>query len=167
MKRFLITSLWCLLGATVLLGQDEIVVTSSSSAYPYERPQWTKAQGEAWLAKYGPIIGVNHPMEPYPGMSRRECLRKVKELGFNSVRYFVPGNTAEDYIRNLSSWADDCEDFGLSLAPVFTFPHVCYYDMGDRDKGFRLCEEIVREVIRTFRGDRRIIMWDVWNEPPR
>jgi len=166
MKRFLITSLWCLLGATVLLGQDEIVVTSSSSAHPYERPQWTKAQGVAWLAKYGPIIGVNHPMEPYPGMSRRECLRKVKELGFNSVRYFVPGNTAEDYIRNLSSWADDCEDFGLSLAPVFTFPHVCYYDMGDRDKGFRLCEEIVREVIRTFRGDRRIIMWDVWNEPP-
>lgn len=166
MKRYLIAFLWCLAGTAALPGQEKIVLTSTSTAHPYERPQWTKAEGEAWLAKYGPIIGVNHPKEAYPGMSRRECLRKASELGFNSVRSFVQGNTADDYIRNLRSLADDCEDFGLTVAPVFTFPHVCYYNLGDRDQGLRLCEEIVREVIRAFRGDERIIMWDLWNEPP-
>lgn len=166
MKRTVLVFLLCLSGMGALLGQDEIVVASVSEEYPNERPQWTKAEGEAWLEKYGPIIGINHPKEPYPGMTRRECLQKVKELGFNSVRWFAGGRTADDYINNVRSWADDCEDFGLTLAPVFTFPHVCYYDLGDRDKGLRLCEDIVRQTIRAFRGDERIIMWDVWNEPP-
>ena len=144
--------------------QDEVVLTSVSAEYPNERPQWTKADGAAWQEKYGPIIGINHPQAPYPNMSRKDCLRKVKELGFNSVRMFISGSTADSYIANVRSYAADCEEFGLTLSPVFTFPQTCYAN-ANKAIGLKTLENIVRKVVQAFRGDDRIILWDIWNEP--
>lgn len=153
-----------LIGSVSLQAQEKIFLASTSAKYPYERSQWTKAQTDEWQQKYGPIIGVNHPMGPYPGMSRMEFLQKAKELGFNSVRMFLSGSTAEEYITNVKSWATDCASLGMTLSPVITCPG-SFFSETDQNAALASLEKYIRKVIQAFRGDDRIILWDIWNEP--
>ena len=164
-KTFLwIVQILLLIGSISLEAQEKVFLASTSSKYPYERGQWTKAEADAWQKKYGPIIGVNHPMGPNPDMSRLEYLKKAKELGFNSVRMFVGGSTADEYIANVKSWADDCASVGMTLSPVITCPGG-YFSQTDQSAALVSLEKFIRKVIQAFRGDDRIVLWDIWNEP--
>lgn len=164
-KPFLwIVTITLLLSSISIEAQKKVFLASTSERYPYERTQWTKAEADAWQQKYGPIVGVNHPIGPYPGMSRMEYLKKAKELGFNSVRMFLSGNTAEDYIAEVKSWADDCSSLGMTLSPVITCGG-SFFSQTDKDAALTSLEKYVRKVIKAFRGDDRIILWDIWNEP--
>ena len=155
----------CFLSAATAAGKGgSVFVASTSVQYPYERGQWSRAEGEKWVEKYGPIVGVNHPAPPSPAVSQEECVKHCKELGFNSIRMFLGGGNAAQYINNVESWAAMCHRYGLTLAPVFNFPWG-FYGRADKEQALKDLETMVRPVIQHFRGDERVIMWDIWNEP--
>ena len=136
-----------------------------NASYPNQRPQWTEAQGEAWQQKYGPIIGVNCPYPPCSAISQEEAIALAAHLGYNSVRWWPGGGTdTEAYIKSVEQWAAWAQKYGMTVSPVFPFPQT-YFARGDREKALGEMEAQVRQVIRHFRGDDRIILWDVWNEP--
>ena len=59
------------------------------------REQWTVEQAWQWQERVGVIKGFNEPYPAYPGMSRADVLEKAHEVGLNSVRFWVRGETAE------------------------------------------------------------------------
>lgn len=151
-------------GCIESLADNKVIVASVTADHPNAREIWTKAQGEAWQKKYGPIIGVNHPAGGYGNMPRRECLRKMKSLGFNSVRIFLGGGTASSYISNVESWASDCAAEGLTLSPVVTIGS-SLINNENQTSALATLESYIRTVMSHFRNDDRIILWDLWNEP--
>lgn len=60
----------------------------------------------------------------------------------------------------MDEYAAIADKYGMNCAPVFGFTHV---PTSPEDSAY--LEQRVRETIRHFRGDKRIIMWDIWNEP--
>ena len=76
------------------------------------RPQWTEEEAWEWHHKVGIIKGFNEPLPAYPGMSRREILKQAKELGFNSVRFWVKGETPDEQEAFIRKMADDAGVFG-------------------------------------------------------
>ena len=139
----------------------KLIVASSSSDHPNERPQWSKAQAQAWFDKVGVIKGINHPIPPCNAISQDEALRLASSFGYNSVRWFLGGGNAQDYIASVENAAAAAWKYGMTLSPVFTFAHI----PTSTADSLRL-EGFVKQVVRRFRNDERIIMWDLWNEPP-
>ena len=139
----------------------KVILASSSTKYPNERPQWTKEQAEAWFDKVGEIKGINHPTPPCKAVSQDEALGLASRSGYNSVRWFLWGGNATDYIKSAETAAAEAWKHGMTLAPVFTFARV----PSSTEDSLKL-EATVRQVVRHFRNDERIIMWDLWNEPP-
>lgn len=162
----LLVALLCCISAGA---QNKAIVVSVDNTYPNARPQWSKAQCNEWLEKYGPIIGVNHPTGPYPSMARRDYLRKAHELGFNSVRFWIGGNTASEYINNVKSFASDCAAYGMTLSPVVSYANNMFYQYQQGNYTYNQALSAVltyfRELVQGTRGDDRIILWDIWNEP--
>ena len=165
-KRSLLIGFFLLLlgGFTPVEAQERLILTSTSSKYPYQRGQWGPAECKAWQEKYEPIIGINHPEPPNSAMSRIESYRVAADLGYNSVRQWTGGTYAQDYINNLESALADAAACGMTFAPVFGFPQ-SFYGWEDKEAGLKALEGVVREIIRHFRGDDRIVLWDIWNEP--
>ena len=83
----------------------KLIVASSSSDHPNERPQWSKAQAQAWFDKVGVIKGINHPIPPCNAISQDEALRLASSFGYNSVRWFLGGGNAQDYIASVAGGA--------------------------------------------------------------
>ncbi len=140
--------------------ESRVFLASASSTHPNERPQWTKAQAEAWFEKVGPIKGINHPTPPCSAVTQDEALNLAHQSGYNSVRWFLGGGNATDYIRSVENAAAAAWKYGMTLAPVFCFTHVPTSTTDSLN-----LEATVRQVIRHFRNDERVIMWDLWNEP--
>lgn len=163
-KIILLLQVALTLGCMQIFADNNVIVASTNPDHPYARGQWTKAQAEAWQKKYGAIIGVNHPTGPTPQTSRLEYLRKAKELGYNSVRFWVGGSDGDAYIRNLKSWATDCASLGMTISPVISWPNGAA-SSDDPTTAFKTVETNLRKVIAAFRNDDRIILWDIWNEP--
>ncbi len=134
-----------------------IILASTSTQHPYERPIWNETQAKAWFDAHSPIVGVNHPEPPCDAVTQDEALRRAAEIGFNSVRWW-PDNG--NFINSVENYAAIADKYGISCAPVFGFTHV---PTSEADSA--AMESKVREIIRHFRGDNRIIMWDIWNEP--
>ena len=61
------------------------------------REQWTVEQAWQWQERVGVIKGFNEPYPVYPGMSRADVLKKAHDVGLNSVRFWVRGETAEEH----------------------------------------------------------------------
>lgn len=134
-----------------------LFLASASSNRINERPVWSEKQAKEWFDAHSPIIGVNHPEPPCDAVSQDEALRLAAEIGFNSVRWWPDNN---DYINSVENYAAIADKYGISCAPVFGFTHI---PTSEADSA--AMENKVREIIRHFRGDNRIIMWDIWNEP--
>ena len=162
-KRILLLALSATF-ALVGMGQD-IVLTSTSSRYPHQRGQWTEAQGKAWQEKYGPIIGVNCPYPPCSAISQEQSIELAASLGYNSVRWWPSGGmNADAYIQAVEQWAGWANKYGMTVSPVFGFSQ-SYFSQSNKTTALKNLEAQVRKVIQHFRGDERIILWDVWNEP--
>ena len=140
--------------------ENKLFLASASSAHPNERPQWSKEQAEAWFKKVGPIKGINHPTPPCNAVSQDEALSLARQSGYNSVRWFLGGGNAADYIRSVENAAAAAWKYGMTISPVFSFAHVPTSTSDSLN-----LESMVRQIIRQFRNDERIIMWDLWNEP--
>ena len=164
-KNIILFVLFALLFTPIdIIAENRLFVASTSTTYPYQRGRWTTAQVKAWMNKYGPIIGVNHPQNPCSAVTQEEAIKKAHELGFNSVRIFLGGRSASSYIDNVETWAAMCAKYDMTLSPVFGF----VYDninSSNKDSALAVIESIVRPTIQHFRNDERIILWDIWNEP--
>lgn len=152
----------CALAAMLFCGaadaQDKrIFLATSSKLHPNERPIWSEQQAQEWFDRHSPIIGINHPEPPCDAVSQDEALQRAAQIGYNSVRWW-PGGW--NYIQSVEEYAKIADKHGMNCAPVFGFTHV---PTSATDSAGM--EKTVREIIRYFRGDERIIMWDIWNEP--
>ena len=78
------------------VSSKKLIVASTSTQYPNERPQWSKEQAEAWFDKVGVIKGINHPAPPCNAVSQDEALNLAHKSGYNSVRWFLGGWNATE-----------------------------------------------------------------------
>lgn len=154
---------FCLWLTTSCLAQN-IVLGSISKEYPHKRTQWTTRQYQAWQEKYGEIRGINCPYPPCDAVTQEECIAKAASLGYNSLRWWPAGNNAEEYILGVEQWAEMGARYGMTVAPVFSFPQR-YFNRTDQEAAQAELETFVRKVVAHFREDDRVIMWDIWNEP--
>ena len=128
------------------------------------RKQWTEKQAWKWQEEVGVIKGFNEPNPAYPSMTRVDVLCKAHEVGLNSVRFWVRGRTSDDQIRYIQQMIDDADQFGMTVSPVIS----CVADNYWRNRGKQPMQEYeatVRKVIRAFAKEKRIVFWDLWNEP--
>ena len=144
--------------------EPRLFAAITNADHPYARGQWTKEQCDAWAEKYGPIIGINCPYPPCAAITQEEAIKLASELGFNSVRWWPGGSTANEYINSVEQWAAWADKYGMTVSPVFGFSQG-YYSWEDKEQGLAALEGVVRQVIRHFRNDDRIVLWDIWNEP--
>jgi hypothetical protein len=126
------------------------------------RDQWTTEEAWQWHQRTGTIKGFNAPVEAYPGMEREEILRKASELGYNSIRIWVPSR-AGDCIPFMHELLDEASRCGLTVSPVLGV--VRYFDMPDSAMAATKAREYLEKVITEFRDDPRIVFWDLVNEP--
>ncbi|MBQ8046453.1 MAG: cellulase family glycosylhydrolase [Prevotella sp.] len=132
-----------------------------------KRKQWTERQAWKWQEKVGVIKGFNEPAPAYPGQSRREILKKASELGFNSVRFWVKGRTTSERVAYIQEVIDDATACGLTVSPVLAIPKDSYNKALRQKEPFAVddYERQVRDLVRSFANDSRIVFWDLWNEP--
>lgn len=131
---------------------------------PSPRGQWTEQQAWDWEKKVGEIRGFNAPSPAYPGQTRLDILKKASEYGLNSVRFWISGNDAKEQIEYIRQFAEDANRFGMTISPVISIQNR-YYSRPDEKEALKECEEVVRQIVRAFATDERIIFWDLWNEP--
>lgn len=143
---------------------QDLVLTLQSDNYPNHRGQWTLEQCREWQERYGTIRGVNCPLPPCAAVSQEEAIALSASLGYNSVRWWPSGDTAQEYIRSVEEWAAWADKYDMTVSPVFGFTYA-YFNREDKEAALKDLENTVRAVIRHFRGDERIVLWDIWNEP--
>ena len=141
------------------------VSCSSGTAPDVERPQWTEKQAWEWDRKIGVIKGFNQPEGAFPGMTQDDILRKMSSLGFNSVRFWIGGETAEDQVDRIQKIADCAEKYGMTVSPVLYLHRNYLHRDASPEDNLRDAEENVRKIVRPFKDDPRIALWDLWNEP--
>ena len=143
---------------------DNVVLTSTSATYPHERPQWSAEQCAAWQAEYGPIRGINCPYPSCGATSQEEAIALCARMGYNSIRWWPNGSSVDNYIKDVEQWAAWADKYGMTVSPVFGFVYGFYGEKGT-DASLKQLEVWVRKITQHFRGDKRIILWDIWNEP--
>ena len=143
---------------------DNVVLTSTSATYPHERPQWSAEQCAAWQAEYGPIRGINCPFPSCGATSQEEAIALCARMGYNSIRWWPNGSSVDNYIKDVEQWAAWADKYGMTVSPVFGFVYGFYGEKGT-DASLKQLEVWVRKITQHFRGDKRIILWDIWNEP--
>lgn len=165
-KRTLLYTLALLAACTASLDSraDNVVLTSTSATYPYERGQWTAEQCAAWQAEYGPIRGINCPVPPCNAVSQEQAIAHCARLGYNSIRWWPSSGSVDAYIQAVEEWAAWADKYGMTVSPVFSFVYGFYGDKGT-EASLKNMEAWVRKITRHFRGDKRIVLWDIWNEP--
>ncbi|MGI5847795.1 MAG: hypothetical protein ACOX5T_07205 [Candidatus Cryptobacteroides sp.] len=150
---------------SLLASLATILVLSCSGPEVKERPQWTEKQAWEWDRKVGIIKGFNQPEPAYPGMDLEQIISRMSELGFNSVRAWNGGNTAEEQVEKIREMADIAEKYGMTVSPVLYLHRNYLHRDAPEEQNLADAEKCVRTVVRPFKDDPRIIMWDIWNEP--
>lgn len=143
---------------------DDVVLTSTSAVYPHERGQWTAEQCAAWQAEYGPIRGINCPYPACSALSQEEAIAICARMGYNSVRWWPSSGSVDAYIQAVEQWAAWADKYSMTVSPVFSFVYGFYGENGS-EASLKSMETWVRKITRHFRGDKRIVLWDIWNEP--
>lgn len=132
-----------------------------------KRQQWTEKEAWEWQERVGVIKGFNQPHPTYPGQTRFEILKKASELGFNSVRFWVSGKDVDEKIAHIQSVIDDAAAFNMTISPVLTFGDVAYSNAKRRNEKVKDSdyEQDFRKLMRHFAKEKRIVLWDLMNEP--
>ena len=158
--KYILAAALCAVATIWQAGAQEkrIVLASQSTKFPNERPVWSDAQAQSWFDAHAPIIGINHPERPCEAMSYDDAVARAAQIGFNSVRIWPFGGS--DYASSVEYWASMCDKNGMTLAPVFGFSHV----PTSASDSISMMNQ-VKSIITRFRGDKRILFWDIWNEP--
>ncbi len=141
-----------------------LVLSLSASAY---RRQMTEKEAWQWHKRVGVIKGFNQPEPAYTGQTNLQIMKRAKQLGFNSVRFWIPGRNAEEAIAGLKAMIADARECGMTVSPVVRNIHDWFYEHYNRgeEQPLELYEKFIKRLVGAFRGEERIVMWDVWNEP--
>ncbi len=133
----------------------------------HARKQWTEKQAWDWQKKVGVIKGFNQAELPYPGMTQEEVIRKAHEIGLNSLRLWIPGKDTKEKIKNLRGIVEVCDKYGITVSPVLTVPVPDeYFSSNGKDaRALKAMETYTKEMVGAFAKEKRVIMWDLWNEP--
>lgn len=131
------------------------------------REQWGEAECQRWLNKYGEIRGINCPHPVCSVISEEEAIKRCASLGFNSLRWWPGGSTAAEFITNVDRMATLCAKYGMTVSPVVNPIADYFFRNDDSDASLEKAATFTRTVIKRFKGDDRIILWDLWNEPER
>lgn len=138
--------------------------------FPYCHPSqkgrslWTEQQAWEWHKKVGVIKGFNEPISAYPGMSRKQIFEKASKLGFNSVRFWIHAEGADEQIKWIREFAEDADEYGLTVSPVLSISDH-FFPREDKMQAFDEAKAYTQKIIGAFANDKRIIFWDIWNEP--
>ncbi|MBQ9888387.1 MAG: cellulase family glycosylhydrolase [Bacteroidales bacterium] len=129
------------------------------------RDQWSVKRAQKWEQEVGVLKGANGYYMTNPALGDPAVMKKLHELGFNSVRAWIGGNTAEDIIAALEKLLDAADDYGVTVSPVLSLSNLLRDPLKDKENE-PVVKEILTDVLRHFRGNRQIVYWDLWNEPP-
>lgn len=153
--------LYSLLAGSIFAQEGQFVVPKDVA-----RDQWTVQESKEWHRNVGVIKGFNALKQAHPGMSRDDIMDKAVELGFNSVRIFLPGNNDLERVRGfLRELLEDADARGLKVSPVLNISKMNREAPQERARA--LAKRYVQGVVYEFREDPRIDIWDVCNEPTR
>lgn len=141
------------------------VLLLSLSPVSFARDQWSVKRAQKWEKEVGVLKGANGYYMVNPAQSDREVFAKMKELGFNSVRAWISGATAEEQIAKLSKLLDDAGTYGITVSPVVVVNGM-FEDPAMDEQTYPEAEKFLKTLMGHFRKDKRIVYWDMWNEPP-
>lgn len=141
------------------------IPSCSSGSQVKERPQWTEKQAWEWDKKVGIIKGFNQPEIVNSSMTLDDICRKMSELGFNSVRSWCGGNTAEEQVERIRILLETADKYGMTVSPVLSIHRKYLHRDAPEEQNLADAEKCVRTIVAPFKDDKRIIMWDIWNEP--
>lgn len=128
------------------------------------RKQWTEKQAWNWQKRVGIIKGFNQLEMAYPGMTEEQVMQKGAELGFNSVRIFVEGETAQEQIAHIRRVEALAAKSGMTLSPVL-YAVRRGFSMADTPSAQKSVKAELQQIIGAFAHDGHILMWDICNEP--
>jgi hypothetical protein len=133
----------------------------------YARKQWTEKQAWAWQKRVGTIKGFNQMELPYPGMPQEQVLQAAHNIGLNSLRLWIPGGNAKDQIANLRKVVELCKKYDMTVSPVLCVPVLeeFFSSNGTDAKALKVMENYTKEMVGAFAKEKRVILWDLWNEP--
>lgn len=123
----------------------------------YGRGTWTDRQARDWEKRTGILKGINGTHQAWKGQDFEEQLELLHGLGFNCVRVWAKGKDADSQISFLKSYAETAARHGMMVSPVLRWDY-----LGD---DFDAASQEVKKVVAALRKDKRIALWDVWNEP--
>ena len=129
------------------------------------RDQWSLKRAQKWEKEVGVLKGANGYYMVNPAKSDTEVLKKMSDLGFNSVRAWCGGNSAEQIIEFTEKLLKAADENGMTVTPVLTIGSWFKDPATDAEVEPR-AKEALMTVIKHFRNDKRIVYWDLWNEPP-
>ena len=129
------------------------------------RDQWSVKRAQKWEKEVGVLKGANGYYMVNPSKSDSEVFQRMSELGFNSVRAWCGGNSAEQIIGFIEKLLKAADENGMTVTPVLTIGNWFKDPATDVEVEPRAKEALVG-VIKHFRNDKRIVYWDLWNEPP-
>ena len=161
--------------AALLVG---ILASGCSSAL--KAPDYAAIRGANYVPSFA-STSVGAWKDYDPGRIDRE-LGYAQRLGLNSVRVFLQYVT---YEHDPAGFLDKVEDFvgrcdRRGIRPLFVLFDSCFGDEPSMEKaasplwvnnpgfsrlGEKGVERYVRDVVGRFRGDPRVLGWDVMNEP--
>lgn len=143
-----------------------MLLLTGISVSTYARGQWSERQAWKWEKEVGVIKGFNQPVAPYPDMPLEVMFEKAHDTGLNNLRMFF-GGKADAVIRKIKQYTDVAYRHGITMSPVLVAPVPdAYFNSHGKDTA---CLEVTREytqkVVGAFAEDRRVILWDLYNEP--
>mgnify|MGYP002621089629 CR=1 FL=1 len=141
------------------------ILSLSMSFSMSARDQWSLKKAQKWEKEVGVLKGANGYYMVNPSKTDSEVLKKMSDLGFNSVRAWCGGNSAEQIIEFTEKLLKAADENGMTVTPVLTIGNWFKDPATDAEVEPR-AKEALMAVIKHFKNDKRIVYWDLWNEPP-
>ena len=122
------------------------------------RGSWTEKQARAWEKRTGIIKGINGVTNPaWRGEDEDAMFERLHQLGFNSIRCWITDKTPEKQTEHIRKLLDKAEKHSLTLSPVLRWQSL--------GSDFEASAKGLQKVVAALRKDKRIVIWDIWNEP--
>ncbi len=175
--------------ATAAFGPASARAAEESTAGPFDTSKWVGAN-------YTPAYAVNQVQMWHdfrPDVVGRELAAAEKHFGITTLRvylhYIVYRAEKEKFLSNIEKFLVICDRHGIR--PGFTFFDDCWnhsgielefkppvdglhngrwaavQDADRKDENLPLFQAYVQDVVRPHLRDRRVLWWEIYNEPKR
>ncbi len=118
------------------------------------------------LHDYSFVKGVNGT--PRDAETTRRHLGYAKRIGLNSIRFWLEPDAyrkdPEGYVKKIRTFAETCRDCGFTMVPILFNGNMLDPEKL-KEEYLPFGEKYVDAMIDLFRGNEKLLMWDVMNEP--